>query len=478
MPTLLKNRENQWLARVIIHGRQVASKYFPAGTKYGLSWRRAKKWEEEQKEIALNAFEQEKRALALKAWKLDHDKFVQSKMIEEQKIRARKAFELQQEELIRQKEEQERENKLLQSIQEEQKNFVLNLLLSRNNQKESEEIFVPKEKTVNTVQSTSISRIEKASPHRELLSLWQKKYLEHVTRSMSKKTFVEKQTVMDSFFAYCKIEGIESLYSISPAVAYDFLSEINDERGGNVANKYRKNLLAAWTWGINFIDSFPQENSPFAKVKPFNSQKQDRYVPPEADIIKVLHQAKGQDLIMLLVAYFTGARRGEIFRLSWQDINLETGKIRLSDRKAGNGQGRIRWLQMHEELVKALLWWKENRPCQVDNVFMQIQSESTLGQPYTQRNRFMISLCEKAKVKPFGFHAIRHKSASITFTQFGLNAAQILMGHYRSTTTDIYTKSAGLYSNQNEIVSALGESGIGQAVVNLLQQNISCECYA
>ena len=63
--------------------------------------------------------------------------------------------------------------------------------------------------------------------------------------------------------------------------------------------------------------------------------------------------------------------------------------------------------------------------CSVDNVFMQLQNDTFLGQPFTQRIHFMERLCRKAHVKPFGFHAIRHKSAAITFVSSGLNAAQV-----------------------------------------------------
>ncbi len=310
----------------------------------------------------------------------------------------------------------------------------------------------------------------------EKLTAWGNNYLDHVKRTMSHKTFVEKQTVMRNFYGFCGKESIESLERITMAKVYAFLSQIKDERGSNVANKYRKNLLAAWTWGVDFVDNFPQTVSPFLKVKPFHVQKQDRYVPPEEDVIKVLQEATGQDLVFLLTLYFTGARRGEIFKLKWQDVDLVEGKIRLTDNKAGNGQERVRWLPLHPELIKALSWWEKNRPCQVDNVFMQTQCESQMGQPFTQRMHFMENLCKKAGVKSFGFHAIRHKSAAITFVQSGLNAAQTLLGHYRASTTDRYIKSAGLYANQGDIVNALGENGIGQIVGNLLKNNIPQDC--
>lgn len=112
-------------------------------------------------------------------------------------------------------------------------------------------------------------------------------------------------------------------------------------------------------------------------------------------------------------------------------------------------------------------------PCKVDKVFMFLHNDTFPRQPFTRRMHFMESPYRKAR--PFGFHAIRHKSAAITFVSSGLNAAQVLMGHYRAITTDRYSKSAGLYTDQSENLSAPGDSGIGQVVEHLLKTNIPQE---
>lgn len=104
---------------------------------------------------------------------------------------------------------------------------------------------------------------------------------------------------------------------------------------------------------------------------------------------------------------------------------------------------------------------------------MQVQSNTYLGLPFTQRRNFLETLCKRAGVKPFGFHALRHKSAAITFEASGLSAAQILMGHYRATTTDRYVRSAGLYNDQSGILSALENSMIGKTVDGLVKTKIS-----
>lgn len=301
----------------------------------------------------------------------------------------------------------------------------------------------------------------------ELLLDWGEKYLAFVEQSMGKKTFVEKATVMRHFFQFCREKHISGIEDISKPLLIQWLSEIADERGPDRANRYRKNLLAAWHWGIDAIEGFPQEFPLLERIKPFRVDSNERYVPPEEDVIRVLQVASGQDLVMLLTFYYTGARRGEVFRLSWADVDLNERKIRFVDHKGGSGKKRVRWLPMHPVLVDALRWWRDARPCKVENVFMRTDCDSGMGNPFTSRQKLMPVLCARAGVRPFGFHALRHKAASIAFTVGGLNAAQQLMGHSRATTTDIYVRSAGLYSDNQIIVDALGESEIGQAASEL-----------
>jgi len=309
----------------------------------------------------------------------------------------------------------------------------------------------------------------------ERLLAWGEAYLRHVERTMGQKTLVEKGTVMKAFFAFCKSAQINGLEDVTQGRAYQFLAAVADEKGPNRANVYRKNLLAAWNWGMGFVDGFPQSAAVIERIRPFPATRTPRYVPPEEDVIKVLQVAKGQDLVFLLTMYFTGARRGEVFRLSWEDVDLPGGRIRLADHKGGNGRQRERWLGLHPELARALTWWHTARPCEADNVFMRTDNDAHMGEPYHSRQHFMDMLCEQANVKPFGFHAIRHKSAAITFVAGGLSAAQILMGHARATTTDTYVRSAGLYADQGAIIEALGKSVIGQAVSGLMEKEMPRE---
>lgn len=399
MPTLRKNRGNAWLARVVVNGKEVDSKFFPPGRRKGPEWMAARQWEVDRKKEFLEA-------------------------------RAKK-------------------------------------------------------KAILT--------------DSERLLAWGESYLDHVKRSMGRSSYVEKQTHLHAFFAFCHKNGVHSLAAVTKPLATAFLNGVYDAKAreaaerlaaqeageapardkpkpkgkiGNpasVANKYRKNVLAAWNWGMGNVVGFPPGLSPFAQVREFPVEEEERYVPPEDDVVKVLELAKGQDLVMLLTFYYTGARAGEVFRLSWtRDIRLQEGKIRLSDHKTKDGRPRVRWNDMHPELVKALTWWRQARPCAVDNVFMQTHCAGALGLPFRHRSKFCARLCRRAGVKPFVFYSIRHVSAHLAFRDGGISAAKSLLGHYHATTTDEYLRKMGLYTDQEAIQASLSKTDIGLAGAALM----------
>ena len=59
---------------------------------------------------------------------------------------------------------------------------------------------------------------------------------------------------------------------------------------GGAANKERKNLAAAWNWGIKHLD-LPERN-PFLQIDPFPCDQREKYVPPLDDVYKVIEAAK------------------------------------------------------------------------------------------------------------------------------------------------------------------------------------------
>ena len=102
---------------------------------------------------------------------------------------------------------------------------------------------------------------------------------------------------------------------------------------------------------------------------------------------------------------------------------------------------------------------------------------SNIGDPFQVRRHFMKNLCRRAGVKPFGFHALRHKAAEIIYlASESSNEAQILLGHSQASTTNRYLKSAGLYTDKGAIVNAIANSPIGRAATEMLKREMAPKC--
>jgi integrase len=81
--------------------------------------------------------------------------------------------------------------------------------------------------------------------------------------------------------------------------------------------------------------------------------------------------------------------------------------------------------------------------------------------PFKDRREVLKNLCEKARVRRFGFHALRHAGASLMDNcNVPLGSIQQILGHKNRTTTEIYLHSI----NHSEIaVMAVYEQARGKS---------------
>jgi integrase len=213
---------------------------------------------------------------------------------------------------------------------------------------------------------------------------------------------------------------------------------------GNAANKDRKNLAAAWTWGAKYL-GMPKDNL-FVAVDRFPSDQRPRYMPPESDFWKVYAVARPKGQVFLLALLHTAARRSELLRLTWDDIDLDSGKIRLWTRKRADGSLEYDWLPLTNRLHDALQQHYEERISEC--VFCRSD-----GTSYKWRQHFMKILCNRAGVRHFTFHGIRHLTASM-LAQEGVDipTIQAILRHKNSMTTTRYIHRLGFTKNVLEDV--------------------------
>jgi integrase len=278
---------------------------------------------------------------------------------------------------------------------------------------------------------------------------WANEYLDFSEERFVKRTFDEKKYVFKRLSKHFS-PGFP-VREISVPQVFKFLRNESRTRSGNAANKDRKNLAAAFKWGRKYLPGFPQGmNNPFRAVDKFPSQQHPRYVPPEKDFWAVYEVAEGQDRVMLFTFLHLAARRTEVFKLKWVDVDFVDNRIRLWTRKRLGGSLEADWIPMTAELRKTLLTWWEGRPVKTSEyVFVSISDlpciKHRLGKRYIARGDLMKRLCEKAKVKKFGFHSIRHLTASILYHNgCDISLIQRVLRHKNATTTNRYLQNLGI----------------------------------
>ena len=295
---------------------------------------------------------------------------------------------------------------------------------------------------------------------------WATQYLDDGKMRWSKKTFQEKRLCFTQL-----LQGLPPEKPLAAMSASEALKHLQGQRrakSGYGANRDRKNLSAAWSWGKRFLKGFPDGPNPFLAVERFPEERSPRYVPPEEDFYKVLDSVQGQDHVMLVAFLHLAARRGELFRLKWADVDFPMKRMRLTTRKRQGGSLEEDWLPMTGELREALLWWWENRTHkQAEYVFavtgrhrFENQFE---GDPFQVRQHFMKKACERVGVKPFGFHAIRHLTATVLYhAGYPVSTIQTILRHKSPATTERYLKSLGLEGVRGALESLSGRREPGK----------------
>ncbi|WP_413871218.1 tyrosine-type recombinase/integrase, partial [Desulfobacula sp.] len=100
-----------------------------------------------------------------------------------------------------------------------------------------------------------------------------------------------------------------------------------------------KHVLNLFTWIINYgtNNNLCQGISFHIKKPSVNNEKTEDLTPEQLErLLKSIEEDGNIDVgNMMLMALYTGMRRGELFKLKWKDVNLDTGFILLKDPKGG-----------------------------------------------------------------------------------------------------------------------------------------------
>lgn len=166
------------------------------------------------------------------------------------------------------------------------------------------------------------------------------------------------------------------------------------------------------------VDWGKARENPVKKVKFFKENNcRTRYLEQE-EIGKLLTCCSPRLRAVVVIALNTGMRKAELQHLKWQDVHLDKGYIVLHKTK----NGETRYVPVNDVVRNTLI----AAPKHPKSPYIFCASDA---EPYNFRKAFTTAM-EKAGIKDFRFHDLRHTFAShLVMAGADLNTVRELLGH-------------------------------------------------
>jgi integrase len=174
------------------------------------------------------------------------------------------------------------------------------------------------------------------------------------------------------------------------------------------------------------MDAGMVKSNPFARRGTFREEPKGHYIPDQEfrEIHKHLHEYLKP---VILVAYMTGMRRGEILELKWDRVNLSQGYVDLTPEDTKTDEPRRIYFGSIKELKDVFINADLKKKAGQELVFTK-DDGSPVPKWYIQR--LFKKACSKAKVSLYRLHDLRH-TFNTNMTKAGVDQVVImkLTGH-------------------------------------------------
>jgi len=245
--------------------------------------------------------------------------------------------------------------------------------------------------------------------------------------------------------------------TVTPKDVKTFLDRIAAQVSPQRANKYRAYILALFNHDKRYRPS-----NPVLEIGKYPEIREPKYVPPKEDVAVVLSRCTDEQKDYLWTLALTAARCGEINKLKVEDVKPHLGYLTISTKKAANSQTTYRNIPMRGFLAEIMEHRiGEAKKAGSEYVFFQTHRGSPIR--YNYRSKFLRNKCAEAGVRPFTYHCLRHFSTVVMAQKsVPIKEVQLMLGHKRLTTTQIYTESlttvpANVTNElENELLSSFG----------------------
>lgn len=225
---------------------------------------------------------------------------------------------------------------------------------------------------------------------------------------------------------------------------------IGEKSGPYAANRIiallRKMFNLAHAWGL-----WNKEN-PAVGIEMFPEKKRERFVHP-VELPRLMEALKGEENFYisaaLLICLLTGARKGEVLSMQWEDLSLDEGTWKIPETKAG----RSHLVPLPTRAIELL----RKLPITPDNPYV---FPGRRGSHLVNINKAWNRIKTEAKLEDVRIHDLRRTTASWLA---GAGASLALIGkvlnHSQPSSTAVYARldlepvRAALESNAQKMLA-------------------------
>jgi integrase len=146
------------------------------------------------------------------------------------------------------------------------------------------------------------------------------------------------------------------------------------------------------------IENGKAERYPLKGVKMLKeNNERDRLLTPD-EYLRLLAHSPAHLKPIIRLAYHSAIRRGEILGLTWEQVDLREGFIRLEPEHCKNKEGRL--VPLHPDLIEMFKAMPRGLP--------GVRVFTRLGKPIRSIREAFTAACQKAGIKGLTFHDLRH----------------------------------------------------------------------
>jgi integrase len=260
-------------------------------------------------------------------------------------------------------------------------------------------------------------------PREILFKVFAKYYMKWA--KVNKRSWKRDRTFMAHFRPF--FEG-RMLHRMTPMLIEDYKRKRRENVTGATVNRELACLKHMFNMALN--DGIVAEN-PVRKVRFFREDGQrERILTPEEEG-ELLKHCNDYLKNAVLIALNTGMRRGEILALKWGQVDLARGVLTVENTK----NGKRRKIPVNSALRCVLGKLRENG----DSDEFVFPNRKT-GESVKNVKKSFRRACEKAGIKGFRFHDLRHTFAT-RLVERGVDLATVseLLGHSTIVLTKRYS---------------------------------------